>query len=136
MNDWVVVVKYRGTPERKRVFVEDIQHEDEAERLALLKLGVSSVDHETQAELIHERVSIEEPIHNWKELYEQALVDLEVVQLAYQKEKSLSAEHLKHAEKAGIERDRLIEDRIFALNHLALVRATMDRIQKRLEREK
>ena len=134
MNDWIVVVKYQGTNVIKRVFVEDIAYEDEAERLALLKLGVSSEDHQIRAEIIHERVSIENPANNTKELYEEAVVELTATQRKLKEAEDLSDANLKRAEKAETERDRSIEIIALTLSDVWILDGTLKRIHKRIEK--
>ncbi len=135
LTNWIVSVSRRGDLKRKRVFVEDIEHKEEAERLALLKLGVNPLEHNTHAEIVDIKVSILNP-NDPKELYEKALIELDEVKQKYKKEQSLSIENLKRAERAERDLDRLTKSDDPILGNLAQIRFVIDEIENHLEKRK
>ena len=108
MSDWIVVVSRQRDHHRKRVFVEDVVSEDEAEKMGLFKLGVTSRDHDARAELVDEKVSPETPYYSFKEMYETALVELNDTKRELEEANNLVTTYRNHIEEIERERDRLI----------------------------
>lgn len=132
MKDWVVAVKRRGIPSTKRVFVENIEHEDEAAQLALLKLGASPHEHETRVDLIDKRVSVENPNYDPEKMYEEALIELAEARRACHEAETLSTLNSERVERVERERDRLIRIVTLTETDLNLVRSKLDDIHKGL----
>lgn len=134
MPDWIVTVGRIGNPERKRVFVEDIPSIEEAETVALLKLGANPDQHEARAEFVDARVSMDTIYADQKELYEKVVVELSDIRQKYQEETSLSSTYLQRAEAAETEHAIIIREDVLIQSNLAAVNRALDNIHKTLHK--
>lgn len=130
MSDWVVVVKRKGDPNRKRIVVEGVTHEDEAEALALSKIGGDSDDHEAHAELIDDKVSVDDPNYNLKEMYDEVVDELAETRRIYQEAVQISTMLQERAEKSEVECNRLAEVNSLIHSKIGYIQVELNEIQK------